>query len=157
MNSKKIEVTVGTFVLIGILAITYLAVKIGGASLHAEERIILARFTNIGGLNEGSNVMSAGVKIGKIGKIRLDAENLVAIVEIKLNPKQSFYGDSKELRIYDDARASIKTNGLIGDKFIDLDPGSSEIELAPNEIIVDTESALDIESLISKFAFGDLE
>ncbi len=101
--------------------------------------------------------MSAGVKIGKIGKIRLDASNMVAIVEIKLNPKLAFYGEKQELVVYDDARASIKTNGLIGDKYIDLDPGSSDILLAANEIIVDTESALDIEGLISKFAFGDIE
>lgn len=157
MNSKKIELTVGIFVLAGILAITYLAVKVGGAGFSAKEHTIHARFSNIGGLKEGSNVMAAGVKIGKIGKIQLDADNLVAIVEIKLNPKQNFYGETKELIIYDDARASIRTNGLIGDKYIALDPGSSMMELPEDEIIVDTESALDIESLISKFAFGDIE
>ncbi len=149
MNSKKTEFAVGLFVLAGIAAILYLAIQIGSSRfLGSDATIITARFSNAGGLNEGSNVMIAGVKVGVVGDIVLDTENLVAMVELNLDT---------DVVIYDDAIASIKTNGLIGDKFVALDPGGGGFELESGEPIVDTESAVDIESLISRFAFGSLE
>ena len=149
MNQKRIEFSVGIFILVGIAAIMYLAIQIGSSRfLGSDATVIDARFTNVGGLNEGSNVMIAGVKVGVVGDITLDTENLVAMVQLKLHT---------DLTIYDDAIASIKTNGLIGDKYIALDPGGGGFELEEGEPIVDTESALDIESLISRFAFGSLE
>ena len=149
MNQKRTEFAVGLFILVGILAILYLAVQIGSSRiLGSDSMVVEARFSNIGGLNEGSNIMIAGVKVGVVGNIRLDTESLVAMVELKLK---------NDLVIYDDAIASIKTNGLIGDKYVALDPGGGGLELEEGEPIVDTESALDIESLISRFAFGSLE
>ncbi len=149
MNQKKIEFSVGVFVLVGILAILYLAIQIGSSRFVGDDsRVVEARFNNVGGLNEGTNIMIAGVKVGKVGKITLDTENIVAIVELKL---------SQDIELYDDAIASIKTNGLIGDKFVSLDPGGGGLPLEEGEVIVDTESALDIESLISRFAFGGIE
>ena len=149
MNQKRIEFSVGIFILIGIAAILYLAIQIGSSRFFGSDaRVIDARFTNVGGLNEGSNVMIAGVKVGLVGDITLDTENLVAMVQLKLHT---------DLSIYDDAIASIKTNGLICDKYIALDPGGGGFELEDGEPIVDTEPALDIESLISRFAFGSLE
>lgn len=149
MNQKRIEFSVGIFILVGIAAILYLAIQIGSSSfLGSDGSVVNARFTNVGGLNEGSNVMIAGVKVGVVGDITLDTENLVAMVQLKLHT---------DVTIYDDAIASIKTNGLIGDKYIALDPGGGGLELEKGEPIVDTESALDIESLISRFAFGSLE
>ena len=149
MNQKRTEFAVGLFILVGILAILYLAIQIGSSRiLGSDSMVVEARFSNIGGLNEGSNIMIAGVKVGVVGNIRLDPESLVAMVELKLN---------NDLIIYDDAIASIKTNGLIGDKYVALDPGGGGLELEQGEPIVDTESALDIESLISRFAFGSLE
>ncbi len=149
MNQKRIEFSVGIFILVGIAAILYLAIQIGSSRfLGSDARIVDARFSNVGGLNEGSNVMIAGVKVGTVGDITLDTQNLVAMVQLKLHT---------DITIYDDAIASIKTNGLIGDKYIALDPGGGGLELEKGEPIVDTESALDIESLISRFAFGSLE
>ncbi len=149
MNQKRIEFSVGIFILVGIAAILYLAIQIGSSRfLGSDARIVDARFSNVGGLNEGSNVMIAGVKVGVVGDITLDTENLVAMVQLKLHT---------DITIYDDAIASIKTNGLIGDKYIALDPGGGGFELEKGEPIVDTESALDIESLISRFAFGSIE
>lgn len=149
MNQKRTEFAVGLFILVGILAILYLAIQIGSSRiLGSDSMVVEARFSNIGGLNEGSNIMIAGVKVGVVGNIRLDTESLVAMVELKLE---------NDLVIYDDAIASIKTNGLIGDKYVALDPGGGGLELEEGEPIVDTESALDIESLISRFAFGSLE
>ncbi|MEC7907279.1 MAG: outer membrane lipid asymmetry maintenance protein MlaD [Verrucomicrobiota bacterium] len=149
MNQKRTEFAVGLFILVGILAILYLAIQIGSSRiLGSDSMVVEARFSNIGGLNEGSNIMIAGVKVGVVGNIRLDTESLVAMVELKLK---------NDLIIYDDAIASIKTNGLIGDKYVALDPGGGGLELEEGEPIVDTESALDFESLISRFAFGSLE
>jgi phospholipid/cholesterol/gamma-HCH transport system substrate-binding protein len=149
MKQKQIEFSVGLFVLVGIAAILYLAIQIGSSRfLGADTTVVTARFSNVGGLNEGSNVMIAGVKVGVVGDIELDTENLVAMVELNLHT---------DILLYDDAIASIKTNGLIGDKFVALDPGGGGFELEPGEPIVDTESAIDIESLISRFAFGSLE
>ena len=92
--------------------------------------------------------MIAGVEVGVVGKIRLDTEKLVAMVQLNLHTP---------ITLYDDAIASIKTNGLIGDKYIALDPGGGGFELEKGEPIVDTESAIDIEGLISRFAFGSIE
>jgi len=149
MNQKRIEFSVGIFILVGIAAILYLAIQIGSSRfLGSDETIVEARFSNVGGLNKGSNVMIAGVKVGVVGDIYLDKESIVAMVQLKLQ---------EEITLYDDAIASIKTNGLIGDKYVALDPGGGGFELEEGEPIVDTESALDIESLISRFAFGSLE
>ena len=149
MNQKRTEFAVGLFILVGILAILYLAIQIGSSRiLGSDSMVVEARFSNIGGLNEGSNIMIAGVKVGVVGNIRLDTESLFAMVELKLK---------NDIIIYDDAIASIKTNGLIGDKYVSLDPGGGGLELEEGEPIVDTESALDVESLISRFAFGSLE
>ncbi len=149
MKQKNIEFSVGLFVLVGIAAVLYLAIQIGSSRfLGSDATIVNARFTNVGGLNEGSNVMIAGVKVGVVGAIELDTENIVAMVQLNL------YTD---ITLYDDAIASIKTNGLIGDKYIALDPGSGGMELEAGEPIVDTESAIDIEGLISRFAFGSLD
>ncbi len=149
MKQKNIEFSVGLFVLVGIAAVLYLAIQIGSSRfLGSDVTVVQARFTNVGGLNEGSNVMIAGVKVGVVGAIELDTENIVAMVQLNL------YTD---ITLYDDAIASIKTNGLIGDKYIALDPGSGGMELEAGEPIVDTESAIDIEGLISRFAFGSLD
>lgn len=150
MNTKKMEFSVGIFVLIGLAAILYLAIQVGGSRfLAGDTQTYVAHFSNIGGLNQGSNVMIAGVKVGSVGDIELDQEKLIAKVELKIE---------RGITLYADTIASIKTNGLIGDKYVSVDPGGAlDIELDPSEPIVDTESALDIESLISRFAFGSVE
>lgn len=150
MNSKKIDFSVGLFVLIGLCAIVYMAVKIGGGSLvGGDTRSVTAIFTNIGGLSSGTNVTIAGVKIGTVGPIVLNKETLRAEVELRLD---------KSIELFDDATASIKTNGLIGDKYIAIYPGTpiEGMELPEGQAIVDTEPAIDIEGLISRFAFGSV-
>lgn len=148
MNSKKLELTVGTFVLIGLAAILYLALQVGSNRWAGDSYSLYARFLNAGGLNEGSSIQIAGVKVGTVGSITLNREQMVAMVELKL---------PVDLSLDDDTIASIKSTGLIGDKFLSLSPGASGISLEPNDVIVDTESAVDIESLISRFAFGSIE
>lgn len=148
MNSKKLELTVGAFVLLGLVAILYLALQVGSNRWSGDHYSLYARFLDAGGLNEGSSIRIAGVKVGTVGSITLNKEQMVAMVELKL---------PVDLMLEDDTIASIKTTGLIGDKFLSLYPGASGITLEPDEVIVDTESAVDIESLISRFAFGSIE
>lgn len=148
MNSKKVELTVGTFVLVGLIAILYLALQVGSNRWAGEHYSLYARFLNAGGLNEGSSVQIAGVKVGTVGSITLNKEQMVAMVELKL---------PTDLVLDDDTIASIKSTGLIGDKFLALNPGGSGIPLEAGETIVDTESAVDIEDLISRFAFGSID
>lgn len=148
MNSKKVDFTVGLFVLIGLLAIVFMAVRIGGGRfLGSDAHTVTAIFNNVGGLTSGSNIMIAGVKVGTVGPIRLNPESLKAEVELRLE---------KDMALFDDATASIKTNGLIGDKYISIYPGTPDLGLELDGPIVDTESAIDIEGLISRFAFGDV-
>lgn len=148
MNSKTVELSVGTFVLIGLVAILYLALQVGSNRWAGDHYSLYARFLNAGGLNEGSSVQIAGVKVGTVGEITLNKEQMVAMVELKL---------PSDLVLDDDTIASIKSTGLIGDKFLALNPGGSGIQLAPGETIVDTESAVDLEDLISRFAFGSID
>ena len=147
--SKVVEFTVGLFVLSGLLCLGYLAVNLGGLKMWGEEPFMLqASFESIGGLNEGAAVRIAGVNVGTVSAVSLDKKYFRAIVEMQLRP---------DLVFDDDTMASIKSSGLIGDKYIELTPGYSGNPLSQGEIIDDTESALDIEGLIRKFAFGKVE
>jgi phospholipid/cholesterol/gamma-HCH transport system substrate-binding protein len=106
-----------------------------------------ARFQSVTGLKAGANIEIAGVQVGQVDSISLDLENNVALVKLKLK---------KEVVLTDDVIASVKTAGLIGDKYIKISPGGSDEVLEPGDTITETESALDIEELISKYAFGDV-
>lgn len=148
MNNKKIDFSVGLFVLVGLSAIVFMAVQIGSSRfLGSDTRTVTAIFTNIGGLSSGSNITIAGVRIGTVGPIKLNAETLKAEVELRIE---------NEIELFDDATASIKTNGLIGDKYIAIYPGTPGIGFPLDGPIVDTEPAIDIEGLISRFAFGSV-
>lgn len=148
MNSKKIDFSVGLFVIAGLLAIVFMAVQIGGARFFGSDtQNVTAIFSDIGGLNSGSNISIGGVKIGTVGAITLNPDTLRAEVELRID---------KQIELFDDATASIKTNGLIGDKYISIYPGTPDLGLELDGPIVDTESAIDIEGLISRFAFGSV-
>ena len=149
MKKTSLELGVGIFVLIGILCVGYLTIRLGKMELLGGEHYFLkARFLSVAGLKKGAQVMIAGVKVGQVDAISLDPEEQVAIVRIKI---------LKEVVLTDDVIASVKTAGLIGDKYINLSPGGSDEILADGDLITETESALDIEELVSKYAFGDVE
>lgn len=142
----SVETAVGIFVLIGILSVAYLTVKLGKLELLADNYYVLdARFQSVSGLKKGAQIEIAGVPVGKVDTISFDHERQVALVKLKI-----------ELGVVltDDVIASIKTAGLIGDKYIKLSPGGSDTVLKAGDTIIETESALDIEELISKYAFG---
>jgi phospholipid/cholesterol/gamma-HCH transport system substrate-binding protein len=147
MKQSNIELSVGAFVLFGTAAIVWFAVQAGaGVALGGSTYEVNARFTNIGGLKTGSQVFIAGVPVGRVGKIDLDPQ-YDAIVHMNLR---------QGVRLPSDTIASIKTSGLIGDKFIALAPGADSQNISPGGTITDTESAVDMESLISRFAFGNV-
>ena len=114
-------------------------------SFHSEGYVLTASFNSVSGLRPGAEVEIAGVRVGRVKSIRLDDKQPRAIVELQL-------GDNVHLT--DDVIASVKTSGLIGDKYISLEPGGSGEPLKSGDEITDTESAVDIESLISKYVFG---
>jgi phospholipid/cholesterol/gamma-HCH transport system substrate-binding protein len=147
MKQSKIELSVGAFVLVGLAAIVWFAVQAGaGAAIGNPTYEVNARFTNIGGLKTGSQVFIAGVPVGRVEKIDLNPQYAAVV---RLNVKQ-------EIHLPSDTIASIKTSGLIGDKYVALAPGSDGNNLPPGGTITDTESAVDLESMISRFAFGNV-
>jgi len=148
-RDKKLEFGVGLFVLLGLAALAYLTVKLGaGELLGGDTYPVEARFANTGGLNQGATVMLAGVNVGRVDGIRLDPTDFSAIVEMRIRTA---------VRLPADTMASVKTSGLIGDKYIALAPGADEELLEPSARITMTESALELESLISKMAFGSVK
>lgn len=141
---------VGIFVVIGLLCVGYMTVKLGNVGLIGDSSYpLLARFTSVNGLRDGSAVLMLGLEIGRVERLTMDQEDQLAVVEFRIK---------KGIKIYDDAIASIKTEGLIGDRYVSIDPGGGSDELLePGGIITETESPTDIQELISKYAFGDVE
>jgi phospholipid/cholesterol/gamma-HCH transport system substrate-binding protein len=147
MKQSNIELSVGAFVLLGLTAIVWFAVQAGaGAAIGGSTYELKARFTNIGGLKPGSQVFIAGVPVGRVEKIDLNSQYAAVV---RLNVKQG-------INLPSDTIASIKTSGLIGDKYVALAPGADSNNLPPGGTITDTESAMDLESLIGRFAFGNV-
>lgn len=148
MKKHTLERSVGVFVLIGLLCIAYLTIKLGKMELLGGNYYhLIARFGSVSGLKDGAIVDVAGVEVGKVAGITLDREEMVAVVRIKIR---------KEVPIDRDVIASIKTSGLIGDKYVKLEPGGSEEILQNGDLILETESAVDLEDMIGKYAFGDV-
>ncbi|MDD5200274.1 MAG: outer membrane lipid asymmetry maintenance protein MlaD [Terrimicrobiaceae bacterium] len=146
---KQLELTVGIFVLLGLAAVAYLTLKLGSGSLvGGDTYLVEARFTNAGGLHSGSNVLLAGVTVGRVEAVRMDPADYSAIATLRI---------AKVLRLPTDSMASVKTAGLIGDKYVALSPGADEAFLDPGSRITMTESAVDLESLIGKMAFGSID
>lgn len=148
MKKSSVEFAVGIFVLIGILCVGYLTVRLGKMELIGGNYYTLdARFQSVAGLKTGAPVEMAGVQVGQVDSIHLDPDLQIAVVQMKID---------RELELNDDVIASVKTSGLIGDKYVNLTPGGSDLILKPGESIIETESALDLEELISKYVFGDV-
>jgi phospholipid/cholesterol/gamma-HCH transport system substrate-binding protein len=148
MKKYSKETIVGVFVVIGLLCIGYMTIKLGNVGFLGENSYTLhAKFSSVTGLRVGNPVQMLGLEIGRVSKFAMDQENQLAIVDLKIN---------KEIEIFDDAIASIKTEGLIGDKYISIDAGGGGDLLAPGDYITDTQSPTDIMDLVSKYAFGDV-
>ena len=146
MNRRKIEIYVGLFVIIGVVTMGYLILAIGEVSFFPKNQYLLhGFFSSATGLKQGARVEIAGVEIGTVSSISIDKERLVAKVVFLIN------GD---MELSDDSIASVKTAGIIGQKYIDISPGGSDDILEDGDEIDNTESSLDIESLVRKFIFA---
>lgn len=148
-NKTAIESAVGVFVLIGLLCVGYLTIKLGKMELLGDNFYYLqARFQNATGVKKGAQVEIAGVPVGQVDSITLDRQRQMALIKMKIQ---------KGIQVTDDVIASVKTAGLIGDRFIKLSPGGSDKILKSGDTITETESAIDIEALISKYVFGGVK
>ena len=146
MKKFDLELAVGVFMIIGIICLGYLSIKLGKMEVFGDEGYeIQAVFSNSGGLKSGSSVVIAGVEVGRVKRIALD--DYQAKVFIKL---------PSEVRIQEDAIASIKTKGLIGEKYVEITPGGADELIEPGGRIRDTQSAIDFEELISNYVFGKI-
>ena len=144
MRRANLELTVGFFVLFGLVCLAYLAINLGKIEIYGKGYQVFANFENASGLKIGSSVEVAGVEVGRVISIQLTP---LYQARVKLNLQAG-------LRVHDDAIASIRTKGIIGDKFVKLSPGSSEKLIPPGGKIIDTESAIDLEELLSSYIHG---
>ncbi|MBW1650474.1 MAG: outer membrane lipid asymmetry maintenance protein MlaD [Deltaproteobacteria bacterium] len=148
MKKKRIEFIVGLFVIASFICIGYLTIRLGKMELWGGAYYkIYGKFGSVSGLKIGALIEMAGVRIGQVETIELDDDTYTALVGMKINNK---------VLLTEDVIASIKTAGIIGDKHIKISQGGANIELKDGDMITETESALDIEELISKYAFGGL-
>lgn len=149
MKKYSMESAVGIFTVIGLLCVGYMTIKLGKVSLFSDDYYLLyARFGSVSGLRVDSPVEMTGIEVGRVDRLSMDQEKQAAVVTLRIR---------RGIRVYDDAIASVKTAGLIGDKFVKIDPGGSGELLKPGGTIIDTASPLDIEELIGKYAFGDVK
>lgn len=144
MERTKVNVAVGLFLVLGVLALGYLSIRLGRVSfLGSTGYLVTADFPSVGGLKAGSGVEIAGVLIGRVETIGL--ADYQARVVLRLN---------NGVKLQDDSIASIKTKGLIGEKYIRISPGGSDKIIPANGRIREVEAPVDLEELISKYIFG---
>jgi phospholipid/cholesterol/gamma-HCH transport system substrate-binding protein len=148
MKTAQMERLVGLFVLSGIACVSYFALQFGSTQWRALDTYpVEARFTNASGIVPGSQVAIAGVPVGSVTGLKL-GEDFSAVVEFKLR---------KDVKLPTDSVASIRGHGLLGDKYIALAAGSAEEVITAGGRLTDTESSVDLESLLSRFAFGSVQ
>jgi len=146
MKKKTVELYTGLFVVVGALCVTYLVIVLGGFDFLPSDRYALhGYFSSVSGLKPGARVEIAGVEIGSVAAISMDKDRMVAKVDLHID---------KSLEISEDSIASIKTSGIIGEKYISILPGGMDIMLEGGDEITNTESSLDIEGLVRKFIFS---
>ncbi|MDP5237902.1 outer membrane lipid asymmetry maintenance protein MlaD [Uliginosibacterium sp. 31-16] len=150
MRRTTIDIWVGIFVVIGVLALLFLSLRVGnlGSSKLQSPYVLQARFDNIGGLKVRAPIKSAGVVVGRIDSIALDSQNYQALVTMKMDDRYRFPKDTF---------ATINTSGLLGEQYIGLEPGGDPENIEPGGVIKKTQSAVVLEKLISQFMFSAAE
>jgi phospholipid/cholesterol/gamma-HCH transport system substrate-binding protein len=147
MSKRGIETLVGLFVALGILAVTFMALKAANLASfgHRDGYALQARFDNIGGLKVRAPVRSAGVVVGRVVSIRLDPKTFQGLVTMEID---------RDLQFPKDSSAKILTNGLLGDQYIGLEAGGDDKNLAAGDTVTQTQSAVVLENLIGQFLFN---
>ncbi|MEN8691492.1 MAG: outer membrane lipid asymmetry maintenance protein MlaD [Desulfobacterales bacterium] len=149
MKKYSKETVVGIFVVAGLVCIGYMTIKLGNVGILDDDTYALnARFNRVTGLREGNPVNMLGLEIGRVANFKMVQDEQAVIVEMRIN---------KGIKIYDDALAAIKIEGLIGDRYMDIAPGGAGELLKPGETITETQSPTDLNELIGKYAFGDVK
>jgi phospholipid/cholesterol/gamma-HCH transport system substrate-binding protein len=144
MEKPKLELVVGAFVLVGILCLAYLSIKLGKLEMVGGDVYeVQAQFNSASGLKPGTAVEIAGVEVGRIRGITLIEDRAKVILAV-----------NSTVKLYTDTIASIKSRGIIGEKFLSLSPGGGGDPLKPGDTIRDTESGLDLEQLVGQFVHG---
>ena len=144
---RRLEFSVGVFVLIGLVCLSYLAVQLGKLELVGGDYYeVQAEFSSTSGLISGAPIEIAGVQVGRVRGIKL--QDYHASVTLAVD---------EGVKVYSDAIASIKTRGIIGEKFMELSPGGSGEVLKPGDTIQDTEAGIDLEQVIGQFIHGNVE
>ena len=144
-KNRQLEIVVGLFMLTGIIAISFLAFRLGDIGMFNPNHYeLIARFTSASGLKQGAAVEMAGVKVGHVEEIRFVPEDYVAEVTLSLEDY---------VMVPEDSIASIRTAGIIGDRFLKLSAGGSDEILSDGEEILETEPSINLEELISKYIF----
>lgn len=147
MEKTKLELVVGVFVLIGIVCLGYLSIKLGKLELIGGDVYeVVAQFNTASGLKSGSAIEIAGVEVGRVRGISLKDDRAAVVLAVK-----------NSVKLYTDTIASIKTRGIIGEKFLALSPGGGGDPLKPGDTIRDTESGLDLEELVSQYVHGNVK
>jgi phospholipid/cholesterol/gamma-HCH transport system substrate-binding protein len=147
MQRKSLDIWVGLFVLLGALAVMFLALKVGNMSSMSfgPSYTVIARFDNIGGLKPRAPVKSAGVVVGRVESIAFNDKTFQAQVTIRMQGEVQFPKDSS---------AKILTSGLLGEQYIGIEPGGDDKNFAEGDRIKSTQSAIVLENLISQFLFS---
>jgi phospholipid/cholesterol/gamma-HCH transport system substrate-binding protein len=144
MKRSALDLGVGVFVLIGLIALGWMSVKLGRVDLLGNRGyVVSADFPTVGGLKAGSTIEIAGVEVGRVDRIVL--QDYQAHVVMVIQPG---------VKLQDDSIASIKTKGLIGERYVRISPGGSDKIIQPNGRIREVEPPVDIEELLSKYIFG---
>ena len=147
MEKIKLEFIVGVFVLVGIVCLGYLSIKLGKLELIGGDVYeVVAQFNTASGLKSGSAVEIAGVEVGRVRAITLNEDRAAVTLAV-----------DNRVKLYTDTIASIKTRGIIGEKFLALSPGGGGDPLKPGDTIRDTESGLDLEELVSQYVHGNVK
>ena len=147
MHRKSIDVWVGLFVLLGLAALVFLALKAGNMSTlsFSKTYAVIGKFDNIGGLKPQAPVKSAGVVVGRVGDIRFDDKSYQAVVTIDMDAGHKFPKDSS---------LKILTAGLLGEQYIGISPGGDTNNLVAGDRISQTSSATVLEDLINQFIYS---
>jgi len=146
MKKFNVEMAVGVFMVAGFLCFAYISIKLGDIDLFGQGTwSVTARFNSVSGLTEGAPIEIAGVQVGKVSRIELDQENYEAVVHMVLD---------KGVRLQEDSIASVRTAGIIGDRYIKISPGGLDELIEDGGELFETESAINLEELVSKYIFN---
>ena len=144
MRRVGVEIAVGIFIIVGLLCLAYISIKLGKVSLSGQNYYpVKAIFSTVKGLKDDTVVEISGVEIGKVDSIRLDNYEAVTTLLIR-----------KDIKLQEDAIASIRTKGLLGEKYVEITPGGSDEMIPPDGTIFETEPPIDLEKLIGNIVFG---